>query len=186
MRSGVADKLPLGTAFERNAPASIRLFEADRTGGVGKLASRASQFLTTAQISCLELVAENLTSKEIAAELGISRHTVDQRVRGALRKLGVENRRQAVRLLESRQRFQRAESLLQERLPNSHSAEIWPRPPAVQAIQIPLPFATAKRPSNTMGIAARLGWIVGIALAAFISMATYLAGLESLTLLLCH
>ena len=53
--------------------------------------------LTPAQLDCLRLVDQHLNSKEIAAELGISSHTVDQRIRQALHILGVERRAQAAR-----------------------------------------------------------------------------------------
>ena len=55
--------------------------------------------LSEGQLDCLRLVAQHLSSKEIAAQLGISSHTVDQRVRGALQVLGVERRSQAARLV---------------------------------------------------------------------------------------
>jgi hypothetical protein len=48
----------------------------------------------------LRLVNRHLSSKEIAAELGISSHTVDQRVRGAIRTLGVARRSEAARLVD--------------------------------------------------------------------------------------
>ena len=48
--------------------------------------------LSRGQVECLRLVAGHLSSKEIAAKLGISPHTVDQRIRGALHILGVERR----------------------------------------------------------------------------------------------
>ena len=51
--------------------------------------------LSPGQIDCLLLVHQHLNSKEIAARLGISPHTVDQRIRGALEKLGVERRGEA-------------------------------------------------------------------------------------------
>ena len=55
--------------------------------------------LSAGQLDCLRLVNEHLSSKEIAAELNISPHTVDQRIRGALQILGVERRAQAARLV---------------------------------------------------------------------------------------
>ena len=59
--------------------------------------------LTEGQRQCLELVARHMSSKEIASVLGISSHTVDQRVRQALQTLKVERRGEAARLLiESR------------------------------------------------------------------------------------
>ena len=55
--------------------------------------------LSPGQLDCLRLVHEHLSSKEIAAQLHISPHTVDQRIRGALQILGVERRTQAARLV---------------------------------------------------------------------------------------
>src|SRR3954462_7965585 len=55
--------------------------------------------LTAGQLDCLRLVDQHLSSKEIANELDISPHTVDQRVRLALSILGVERRTQAARLV---------------------------------------------------------------------------------------
>src|SRR5215210_1214795 len=55
--------------------------------------------LSAGQLDCLRLVNEHWSSKEIAAELKISPHTVDQRIRQALQILGVERRAQAARLV---------------------------------------------------------------------------------------
>src|SRR5262245_9546754 len=55
--------------------------------------------LSHGQIECLLLVDQHHNSKEIAVQLGISPHTVDQRIRGALDKLGVERRGEAARLV---------------------------------------------------------------------------------------
>ncbi|HVF37900.1 MAG TPA: helix-turn-helix transcriptional regulator, partial [Sphingomicrobium sp.] len=57
--------------------------------------------LSAGQIECLLLVDQHRSSKEIAARLGISPHTVDQRIRGALEKLGVERRGEAARLVSA-------------------------------------------------------------------------------------
>lgn len=53
--------------------------------------------LTDRQIDCLRLVGQGLSSKEIAAELGISHHTVDLHLKRAIRTLGVATRRDAAR-----------------------------------------------------------------------------------------
>ena len=63
-----------------------------------EIASRLAR-LSPGQLDCLRLVNEHLSSKEIAGELNISPHTVDQRIRGALQILGVERRSQAARLV---------------------------------------------------------------------------------------
>ncbi len=51
------------------------------------------------QLDCLQLVAQNYSSKEIARQLGISRFTVDQRLRIACQKLGATTRFEAARLV---------------------------------------------------------------------------------------
>ena len=55
--------------------------------------------LSPGQLDCLRLVDQHLSSKEIACELNISHHSVDQRIRGALHILGVDRRSQAARLV---------------------------------------------------------------------------------------
>jgi DNA-binding CsgD family transcriptional regulator len=55
--------------------------------------------LTDRQRECLRLVHQHLTSKDIARRLGISPHTVDMRLRTAIRLLNVQNRTQAALLL---------------------------------------------------------------------------------------
>jgi len=55
--------------------------------------------LSAGQRECLLLVDQHLSSKEIALRLGISSHTVDQRIRQALQVLGVERRGEAARMI---------------------------------------------------------------------------------------
>jgi DNA-binding CsgD family transcriptional regulator len=55
--------------------------------------------LTEAQRTCLRMVFMHMSSKDIARELGISHHTVDQRLKAAIQTLGVETRVDAARLL---------------------------------------------------------------------------------------
>lgn len=55
--------------------------------------------LTEKQKECLRLVAKNLNTKQIARQIGKSDHAVDQRIRQALRALGVADRFQAARIL---------------------------------------------------------------------------------------
>src|SRR6478609_3464351 len=73
---------------------------ADRADGPADddMVSRVAR-LSAGQLDCLRLVDQHLSSKEIAAELGISPHTVDQRVRQSLHVLGVERRSQAARIV---------------------------------------------------------------------------------------
>jgi DNA-binding CsgD family transcriptional regulator len=139
--------------------------------------------LTQGQIDCLLLVGQHLTSKEIASRLGMSRHTVDQRIRKAMRALGVRRRCEAARIVVGHYGpiFQW----------HSDSPEPLLAPAAAghamrSRTGIPLPFATGFRPRNEMSIALRLVWIVAIAFGAAVSAGMYLAGLESLGRLLAH
>jgi DNA-binding CsgD family transcriptional regulator len=158
--------------------------------------------LTPGQLDCLRLVDQHLSSKEIATELGISPHTVDQRIRQALHILGVERRTQAARIVA--QYSGPYERPIRPPLPgeprslNGHpevsgSGQIWhartaeffteQRPVSFRPSLQP-PFATRTNPRNEMNIGQRLFWIVAISIGAAFSAGMYLAGLESLARLL--
>ena len=55
--------------------------------------------LNEAQRTCLRMVFMHMSSKDIARELGISPHTVDQRLKAAIQILGVDSRVEAARML---------------------------------------------------------------------------------------
>jgi len=160
--------------------------------------------LTPGQLDCLQLVDQHLSSKEIAAELRISPHTVDQRIRQALQILGVERRTQAARIVaQYKGPYQR----LIHQSPYIEPAHQPAEPEAAVSHQIrhadragevggsgflteqrpasfrpPLqpPFATRSNPRNEMSVGQRLFWIAAIAIGAAFSAGMYLAGLESL------
>jgi len=165
--------------------------------------------LTEGQLDCLRLVAEHLSSKEIAVELGISPHTVDQRIRQSLQTLGVARRSQAARLVshhaEPYQRLIHQSPHIETRAPASdqcsavgnqirhagRAGETWEGPgfhteqkPGFSWSSLQLPFATRSHPRNEMSVGLRLLWIVIIATGAAFSAGMYLAGLESLARLL--
>jgi len=164
--------------------------------------------LSAGQLDCLRLVNQHLSSKEIAAELNISPHTVDQRIRGALAILGVERRSQAARLVAQHSRpYQRLihqsphveaggaeaqpESAVSHQIRHADRAGgagtsgfITEQRPAATQPFLQLPFATRSNPRNEMTVGQRLLWIVLIAIGAAFSAGMYLAGLESLARLL--
>lgn len=74
-----------------------------RRAGVARSApsGRAPGGLTAREFEVIELVGGGRTSAQIAVELGISRDTVDDLVRSAMRRLGVSNRRAAVAKLRA-------------------------------------------------------------------------------------
>jgi DNA-binding CsgD family transcriptional regulator len=164
--------------------------------------------LSQGQLDCLRLVDQHLSSKEIAAELKISPHTVDQRIRQSLQILGVERRTQAARLVAQ---YSGPYQRLIHQAPYIPAEPETDHPEAAVGIQIrhadrageigeagflteqrpvsfrsPLqpPFATRSNPRNEMSVGQRLFWIVGIAIGAAFSAGMYLAGLESLARLL--
>jgi DNA-binding CsgD family transcriptional regulator len=139
--------------------------------------SRGATELKPGQIDCLLLVDNHLTSKEIALRLGISPHTVDQRVRRALRVTGTRSRREAARLVR-----QWIEAATPHDTPTGEADDSAPGIFGGWA----LPFATSAAQTNTMGVWQRLFWIAAIAIAAFVASGMYLAGLESLARLLRH
>jgi len=165
--------------------------------------------LTRGQLDCLRLVAQHLSSKEIAAELGISPHTVDQRIRQSLHTLGVSRRAQAARLVaQFGEPYQRlihqsphieAETALGDFSAAAsnqirhagRAGEGWQgsgfqteQKSAFSRPSLQLPFATRSHPRNEMSVGLRLLWIVIIATGAAFSAGMYLAGLESLARLL--
>jgi DNA-binding CsgD family transcriptional regulator len=163
--------------------------------------------LSKGQLDALLLVDRHLSSKEIAVELGISPHTVDQRIRGALHLLGVERRSQAARMVA---RVHGPYQRLIHQPPHIEGGVTQGQPGEAVGLQIrhadragkaidlgfiteqgsgpkpslPLPFATRSRPRNEMSVGLRLIWIVLIAMGATFSAGMYLAGLESLARML--
>lgn len=75
----------LGDLDEYLARASRRSFAPRLTGD-----------LSAGEREVLELLADGLTTAEVAERLSLSQHTVRSRVKGALAKLGARNREQAI------------------------------------------------------------------------------------------
>jgi len=172
-----------------------------------ELAARVAR-LSAGQLDCLRLVDLHLSSKEIAVELNISPHTVDQRVRGALHILRVDRRTQAARLVaqvcgpyqrlihqsphvESTTDDRHPESAIGQQIRHADRAGesgdvglITEQRPVSIRTSLPLPFATRSQPRNEMSVGLRLLWIILIATGAAFSAGMYLAGLESLARLL--
>ena len=185
-----------GTADSRRSPAAI-----------DDLEMRVAR-LSAGQLDCLRLVNEHLSSKEIAVELGISPHTVDQRIRGALHILGVERRAQAARIVAQYcgpyQRLIHQSPHIEpdgleghpddavrhqirhaDRAGEVEGAGFRTEQRAVTFVpSLQLPFATRSNPRNEMSVGQRLFWIAAIAIGSAFSAGMYLAGLESLARLL--
>ena len=66
------------------------------TSSTAESATETDMLLTGRELSVLRLVAQGLGNKEIAAELGISSHTVKYHLAAVLARLGVRTRTEAV------------------------------------------------------------------------------------------
>ena len=63
---------------------------------MGREVSMKKSILTKREHEVFSLLVKNMTTKEIAAELGISEKTVRNHISNAMQKLGVKGRAQAV------------------------------------------------------------------------------------------
>lgn len=163
--------------------------------------------LSEAQRTCLRMVIMHMSSKDIARELRISPHTVDQRLKGAIQILGVDSRVEAARILARHEGGGTYQPLVYQtpdiagvpsQVPihglvdregsQSQSGHAMREDQAVfgmsisqprSALRLPLPLARGDRNDLTMG--QRLGWIVIIAIATALSFGAILAGLDALS-----
>lgn len=153
-----------------------------------------------------------MTSKDIARELGLSPHTVDQRLRVAIRTLGVASRVEAARLLaqyetdvEAYQSFAYQPSPIDPADDNA-SREVATEETerrsereydeAVRERQLsydmfvpaprvaPLPFPHSGGEENHLNGWQRLGWVMVIAIGSALSFGAVLSGLGALADLL--
>ena len=181
--------------------------EGPDSGSADVMAERVAK-LTQGQIDCLRLVDKLYSSKEIAAELNISPHTVDQRIRQALAILGVSRRNQAARLISQYsgpyQRLIHQPPYIPPEGQSGHPEDavsnqirhagragesggagfLTEQRPASYRPSLQPPFATRSNPRNEMSVGQRLFWIAAIAIGAAFSAGMYLAGLESLSRLI--
>src|SRR5690242_5331067 len=197
----------VGIALDDSDDAHDAPRKANDVGEPDIMADRVER-LSTGQLDCLLLVDQHLSSKEIAGELNISPHTVDQRIRQALGILGVERRTQAARIVaQYRGPYQRLihqspyipadlqsghpEAAVSHQIRHADRAGkvgeagfLTEQRPASFRSSLQPPFATRSNPRNEMSVGQRLFWIAAIAMGAAFSAGMYLAGLESLARLL--
>ena len=201
----------VGVALDDSDGAHEAPRDAHGSGAQDLMAARVAR-LTPGQLDCLRLVDRHLSSKEIAAELHISPHTVDQRIRQALGILGVERRTQAARIVaqqsapdgEPYQRLIHQSPYIEPEAAPGHPEDavsnqirhadrageigaagfLTEQRPASFRPSLQPPFATRSNPRNEMSVGQRLFWIAAIAIGAAFSAGMYLAGLESLARLL--
>ena len=160
--------------------------------------------LTEGQRECLRRVLRHMSSKEIARELGISSHTVDQRLRIAMHTLGTASRVEAAKLLAAREQGAAYQSSIYQPLyiapstlsdaasrlgegqrkqrgddaHRTNEAGLSAEPSASSGLPLSLPIRGGRR--NDLGPWQRLGWIVAIAIGTALAFGALLAGLQAL------
>ncbi|WP_373476207.1 helix-turn-helix transcriptional regulator [Sphingorhabdus sp.] len=137
--------------------------------------------LSAVQIETLRFVYAHKNSKEIARIMGVSSHTVDERIRTAIRKLGVHSRTKAAILVaeyldpNTYQPLSYQPSVIGfERdfsHPSSPQQEEWQSTP----MWLRPPFPTNRRPHNTDSFGERLLWPVLIAMGTIMAFAALYA-----------
>lgn len=161
--------------------ANLRYFRfvgTQRDQGIGKL--------NAAQVETLRHVLAHRNSKEIARIMGVSPHTVDERIRRAMRLLGVSSRVEAARLVAVEPVGATYQPLiyqppqLGDSLPVGETGLASAEFSLAGLFRIGLPFPTRSRPYNNHGRRERLLWPVLIAfgtIMAFAALYSVLLGL---------
>lgn len=158
--------------------------------------------LSEGQRRCLRLVLAHKSSKDIARELGISSHTVDQRLKSAMRILGATSRVEAA---QTHARLELGHQPLVYQTPDiaadtvagrfgapaegqaAIGATVREDPAIYRAFQTPakrsLPFPLPNREGTPNDLTAlqRLGWIFALVLLMALTFGIFVAGLEALS-----
>lgn len=170
----------------------------------------ASLKLNDGQRECLRLVLAHLNSKEIGRKLGVSPHTVDQRLRQAMKVLGASSRFEAARKFALHERTDTYQPLIYQsldvvKIPESETVELSVERNGLienelvsgfsnsdgnanasilekQGIKSGrLPFPSFRGEKNTLTSWERIGWIIVIAIGSAVSFGGILSGLEALS-----
>lgn len=144
--------------------------------------------LTAIQLETLRHVLEHRSSKEIARIMGVSPHTVDARIKAAIRNLGVTSRVEAARLLVEHGAAPAYQPLIYQSPELASTAteqEEGGVPVAAVAgsFRLSPPFPTRDRPFNTHGRRERILWPMLIAfgtIMAFAALYSVLLGLGAM------
>jgi DNA-binding CsgD family transcriptional regulator len=172
----------------------------------GEAPRRGVAALPEHQRICLRKVLEHKSSKEIAIELSISPHTVDQRLKGAMQILGVSSRVAAARLLAEHEGslypslvYQRPDIAARDRsgptdptrgdaggITHRRTVVREERAPFVTSVRShqPWPADLPLRPKggriNDLSASQRLVWVLVIMMGIALSTGMFLAGTNAL------
>ncbi|WP_339826754.1 helix-turn-helix transcriptional regulator [uncultured Parasphingorhabdus sp.] len=174
------------------------------------MSNSVTERLNDGQRDCLRLVLAHHNSKEIARKLGVSPHTVDQRLRTAIRILEVQSRFEAARkfaAFEADDRYQPLIYQMPDVEPGRKNGEpdsstgrtVRDRTGSTDDISNAdgniaimtfgksefrhprLPVPRYRGERNNLGTVERLGWILAIAIGSALSFGGLIAGLEALS-----
>ncbi len=161
--------------------------------------------LSEGQRECLRLVYRHMETKEIARILNLSPDGVTQRIKAAMRILGVNRRKDAARILAEAEELTPYPPLVypprdiaiapdpatfaastEGGRHSGSSAEVmredqaayW-APTLARSPALPLPIAGAR--PNDVGMLKRLAWIAGITIGIALAFGALVAGVEALT-----
>ncbi len=135
--------------------------------------------LSEGQRDCLRLVLQHNSSKEIARALGISPHTVDQRLRQAMRVLDASSRVEAAKRLASLEGADRYQPLIYQ--PSDIEAAAAPPPHPAKRDAAEIVLLSRQRETDKDASLRRIGWIVAIAAGAAVVFAALFIGLNALS-----
>jgi DNA-binding CsgD family transcriptional regulator len=137
--------------------------------------------LSAVQIETLRLVYAHKSSKEIARIMNVSSHTVDERLRSAIRKLEVDSRTKAAILVaehlspETYQPLSYQPPVIGFEGQNEQSTGPQPEYQSSEPFWIRPPFPTKRRPYNTHSLGERLLWPLLIAMGTIMAFAALYA-----------
>lgn len=165
--------------------------------------------LTQNQRAYLRMVLAHNSSKEIAQHFGISAHTVDKRLKEAMKLLDVTSRVHAARMLEAAEAAEAVQGLGAQSpdLANFPSHGTFPastdhgygqKEPVAATIRedqsiyrergpergFPLPFPTQGKRHNDLTILQRVGWTFALIIGLAIATGILLSGLTNLSMLI--
>lgn len=141
----------------------------------------AGDQLTGRERDCLALVATGRSSKEIAAALGISHHTVDLHLKRAMRTLGAATRRDAARRYEEMSAPNQLLDTQPRTIADRASGGLKSEPDRIEVpARFRVPFLRQGRRLNDLTPMRRLGWIAGLGFAMLLAAANFLNGLGAL------
>ena len=135
--------------------------------------------VTEGQRACLRMVLQHKSSKEIGRALGISSHTVDQRLKQAMKHLGASSRVEAARRLAALEDGPEYQSLACQ--PPDIEAGGVPPPSLPTREQAADPVPPSRKRETGNASLQRIGWIVAIAAGVAVLLAALFTGLNALS-----